>query len=278
MIFHQPFNSLSNYNFNTAFYTKSVWDYHLHKNLELVWVLEGALSCTVNSTEKLLQAGEMALCLPYDVHRYVPQAGTRYWVLVFSEDYVRFFAKQIAGKQAESIGFRPSTALAEYATRRLVGNKTPSILTLKSCLYGICEEYLQSTKLIDKPFRETDVFAVITAYVRAHHTEGITLADVAREAGYDYNYMSRYFKKRFHMSFSEFINVYRLETALGLLEDMGKSITDIAFESGFQSVRTFNAFFRRQMGQSPSAYRKMQTAELITDAAAMSQDEHPISP
>lgn len=277
MIFHQSFNSQSNYSFNAAMYTDEIWEHHFHKNPELIWVLEGAVACTINDKAKTLDAGEMALCLPYDVHRYEPQADTRYWVLVFSEDHVRFFAKQIADKKAESIGFFPSPTVAEYTVRRLIENKTPSIFTLKSCLYGICEEYLRETVLVNKAYRDTEAFSVITAYINAHHTESITLADVAKEVGYDYNYMSRYFKKRFRMSFSEFVNVYRMETALSLLEDTGKTITDIAFESGFQSVRTFNAFFRRQMGQSPTEYRKLQADGLLTATNVAPHDRHLVS-
>ena len=77
MIFHQPFNSLGNYSFNTATYTNEIWNYHFHKNLELIWVLEGSVVCTINGDSQKLTANELALCLPYDTHRYEPEDNTR---------------------------------------------------------------------------------------------------------------------------------------------------------------------------------------------------------
>ena len=41
MIFHQPHNSKTNYNYNAFFYQKEKWDPHFHKNFEVIYVLEG---------------------------------------------------------------------------------------------------------------------------------------------------------------------------------------------------------------------------------------------
>jgi AraC-like DNA-binding protein len=58
------------------------------------------------------------------------------------------------------------------------------------------------------------------------------------------------------MSFTNFVNLYRLEAALELLENSNASILDIALSSGFQSVRNFNDFFRKNLNITPSQYRK----------------------
>lgn len=70
--------------------------------------------------------------------------------------------------------------------------------------------------------------------------------------------MSIYFHSTFNISFTNFLNIYRLETAVKLLEETDKKITDIALESGFQSVRSFNNSFRLKFGISPSEYKKNQ--------------------
>lgn len=58
------------------------------------------------------------------------------------------------------------------------------------------------------------------------------------------------------MSFTNFLNIYRLETAIRLLEETDKKITDIALESGFQSVRSFNNSFNLKFGISPREYKR----------------------
>ena len=266
MIFHQPFNSKTNYNFNAVFYTDEIWNYHFHKNPELIWVLEGSVKCTVNNTPYLLSAGDFGLSLPYDVHKYEPSEGTRYWVLVFSEDFVRSFAHRISGKSGDGFRFACSPAVKEYLRERLLYNDAPSVFTLKSCLYGICEEYLSTVPLVDAKEKDAEGFTKILGYIADNYTEKISLTDVAAELGYDYNYTSRFFRNKFNMTFSELVNVYRAEHAIRLLEDTDKSITEIAYESGFHSLRNFNGFFKSQMGLTPSQYRKEHPSDQLKAA------------
>ena len=150
MIFHQPENSLTNYRFNAVTYTDTVWDFHFHKNMELIWVLEGAVSCTVGGRSFRLSKGEAGLCLPYEIHKYVPEANTMYWVLVFSEDFVHAFAKQIAEKTGDGFAFRLDPSVEGYLRARLLENPAPSVFTLKSCLYAVCEAYLATVPLVEK--------------------------------------------------------------------------------------------------------------------------------
>lgn len=256
MIFHQPSNSRSNHNCNRTFFTDTVWEHHFHKNLELLYVLRGSLFCTVNGRSETLNEGDFSLALPYDIHSYTPAPHTEYWVLVFSEDFVHSFAREIQGKSGVGFRFRADHTLEAYVRERLIFGKEPSLYSLKSCLYGICEAYLAAVPLIQKDRKHQETFAQIADYIRERHTEGVTLSDVAEEFHLDYHYMSRYFKKMFHMSFSNFVNLYRLETALTLLDNTDDPIVDIAFKSGFQSVRSFNLFFQKTLQISPSEYRK----------------------
>jgi len=257
MIFHQTHNSLTNYNSNAFFYTDKIWDYHFHRNLELIYVIKGAVCSVINNREYLLEAGDFGLCLPCDIHRHEPLKDTLYWVLVFSEDFVGTFAKQIYGKKSSGFKFRLNKTVNEYVYSRLITNESPSVFTTKSCLYAVCEEFLNAVSLNNKDSNQAEAAIFIADYVQDNHTKKISLADIARELGYDYNYMSRYFHNTFNMTFTEFVNIYRLESAIKLLEETNKSIIDIALESGFQSVRNFNSFFKAHTGKSPSEYRKM---------------------
>lgn len=258
MIVHQPTNSMSNYSYNAFFYTDKSWDFHFHKNLELIYVLEGAVNCTVNNASYRLTAGDFGLCLSYDIHRYAPENNTTYWVLVFSEDFVRYFSNQLTGKTGNGFSFRCDSDEERYIRSHIIDNPSPSILTLKSCLYAICEKYKSTVNLIEKDNKRKLMMSDIADYIAENHKGKLSLRSLAAWLGYDYNYMSRYFHNMFNMTFTDFMNIYRLETAVTLLTETNKSIIDIAYESGFQSIRTFNDFFKKSTGLSPSVYRKEQ--------------------
>ncbi len=256
MILHQTSNSKSSDNFNAFFYTDQKWDFHFHKNFELVYVLSGNVDCTVNGKTYTLSSGDMGLCLSYDVHSYTPQNDALYWVCVFSEEYVKTFAKQVSNKQASSFVFRCREEVLQYLKALLINEEKPLLLTIKSCLYAVCSEYLNNVTLIEQDTKRQQLLVAITEYVEKNHTKKITLTDISEHLGYDYHYISRCFSKIFNMSFTEFLNLYRLETALNLLIETNKNITEIALESGFQSVRSFNYYFKLHYRINPSQYKK----------------------
>lgn len=57
------------------------------------------------------------------------------------------------------------------------------------------------------------------------------------------------------MNFKEFINMCRFEAACEIISDPTKNLTEIAFQSGFGSVRSFNRIFKKMSGKSPGEYR-----------------------
>lgn len=254
MLFHQPTNSLSN-NFNARFYTTEIWNPHFHKSLELVYVIKGRLRCCSNGNEYLLKTDDFGLCFPYDIHSYKPEPETSYWVCVFSDDYVHDFAKIIRDKTGD-FKFNCNSSVTQFITESLIKNTKLTRLLIKASLYAVCDEYSKSVRLTDKNKKISENIALITDYVEKNHTKDIKLSDIGKLLGYDYHYVSRYFHSVFRMSFSEFLTLYRLETAINLMEQSDKKIVDIALESGFQSIRSFNDCFKSHFKMSPTEYKK----------------------
>ena len=56
--------------------------------------------------------------------------------------------------------------------------------------------------------------------------------------------------------FSDFLNFLRINRACTLLKTTSRSVTDIAFEVGYNTVKTFNRNFLKFRGMSPSAFRQ----------------------
>ena len=56
------------------------------------------------------------------------------------------------------------------------------------------------------------------------------------------------------------MNIFRFKRACALLADTELPITQVSYESGFRSVRSFNEIFKRLAGISPSAYRAVPSA------------------
>ncbi len=65
----------------------------------------------------------------------------------------------------------------------------------------------------------------------------------------------RYFKRQTKMTFTDFVNQYRMSNAKNLLLQ-GKSAGEVCYEVGFESVSYFNRLFKRVVGVTPAVFRR----------------------
>ncbi len=84
---------------------------------------------------------------------------------------------------------------------------------------------------------------------------GLRLADAATRAGISITHFSHLFHKETGVPFTSFVQSRRIEEAKRLLAETDKTITEICFECGFNSLTHFNRVFRRGEGCSPTQYR-----------------------
>lgn len=254
MLFHQPTNSQGNYSYNACIYNGESWEPHFHKNFELVYVCKGSLLCTADEKSETLYENEFALFLSNEIHTLTPSPNTVYWVGVFSGDFVHSFEKLCKEKTADKLKFTCNTSILEFLKANLITTEIPPIFVLKSCLYAVCNEYLNQVTLSKKDGKSFLQMQAIIDYISENYKNKISLSDIAEKLGYNYHYLSKKINKIFSMSFSDFLNLYRLETAIELLNETDLSITEVAIESGFQSIRSFNEIFKKHTGKNPAKY------------------------
>ena len=85
----------------------------------------------------------------------------------------------------------------------------------------------------------------------------LTLADLAAEIGTNRTYLSNYLNNTLNTTFYEYINSFRLEAALKIMNDPTSTATmvEIAEACGFNSISTFRRVFVRAKGCSLAEYR-----------------------
>ena len=100
----------------------------------------------------------------------------------------------------------------------------------------------------------------IATYMYEHFSEKITLDDMAKKFSMSRSYLSKKFKASTGFGFKEYLINVRIKNACTLLLQTNKSITDIAFECGFNDSNYFGDAFRHIKGISPNKYRKNKEA------------------
>ena len=89
----------------------------------------------------------------------------------------------------------------------------------------------------------------------ARYFEPLKVDDLARAAGLSRAHFSRGFRRAFGESPHTYLLTRRLERAAALLRNTDRSVADICFSVGLQSVGSFTTSFTRTYGMSPTAYR-----------------------
>jgi AraC-like DNA-binding protein len=89
----------------------------------------------------------------------------------------------------------------------------------------------------------------------ARYFEPLGVDDLARAAGLSRAHFSREFRRSFGESPHSYLLTRRLERAAALLRATDRSIADVCFSVGLQSVGSFTTSFTRTFGVSPMAYR-----------------------
>jgi AraC-like DNA-binding protein len=115
--------------------------------------------------------------------------------------------------------------------------------------------YGSATHRADRSSASMDVSS-IEAYIKARFRESLSLEKMADELGYSPPYLSRYFKQKTGLCLFEYVNARRIAEACLLLKGTDKTVTEIAFEVGYNNLSFFNRYFRKLMDASPQEYRK----------------------
>ncbi len=89
----------------------------------------------------------------------------------------------------------------------------------------------------------------------ARYFEPLGVDDMARAAGLSRAHFSREFRRAFGESPHAYLLTRRLERAAALLRTTDRSVADICFSVGLQSVGSFTTSFTRTFGVSPTVYR-----------------------
>ncbi len=96
----------------------------------------------------------------------------------------------------------------------------------------------------------------IYEYVEGHYKNNISVAEVAEMVGLTTNSFCRFFKKVNQKSFVQFINEFRINKAIEMMNLKDYSISETMYESGFNDPSYFNKQFKKSRGMSPSEYKR----------------------
>lgn len=252
---------------------------HWHQEIEVIYMLEGTMQVGLNSRIYTLKEKDILLIGGGDIHYFLPQHqwGKKLFVqfglsLFDTHSAVMSDRRFIHPLLSKSTKLQDSAhsdihrkmekqillLLEEYEKKqqgyrmalkaRLYDLMVMLLRHIPSDNYSVQEKNNQQARLerLEKVFQ----------FVEENYDRAISLQEVAAAANFSVYHFTRFFKEAMGMTFVQYLNHYRIKRSERYLTGHDESVADIAYQSGFSSIQTFNRVFKQINGCSPSEYRK----------------------
>lgn len=227
---------------------------HVHSYLEFVFVLSGELTLLRESDTFCLQAGTMAIIMPYEIHKYDTQSASEAVIITCAPEYISEYGSEMEGKTFDTPYAQTDRTLSEMLNQP--AREFFHSYRLKALIYYAVSIFTQTGKLVDKKFKNYDTYRLAVRYISEHYKEEtLSLETVAQQIGITRIHLSRVLNQRHGDGFSGIVNSLRIQYAKRLIEQSPLSLSEIAFQSGFGSIRNFNRIFQKTFGCSPTSIR-----------------------
>ncbi len=181
-----------------------------------------------------------------------------YMKIYFRETVIRLFflAGSVAAIGAFTLGppflFTHSSTIGAFFVSSFIA-LTIRMERKRFELYRSLEE--KTKRIVKRALSSEEKIKRVKAFIDDKYGEDITRDDIAGAAGMSVDHLSRTFSLCTGKTIAEYINETRIRNAARMLLETDKTVIEIAFESGFNSLRTFNRAFARQVKVSPTQYR-----------------------
>ena len=244
----------SDYNFST--------DGRILDEYQLVYITEGegyfqSMSCEITRIE----AGTILLLFPGEQHLYYPNPETGW-----KEMWVGF-----RGSQADTViqnFFSPANPMLKVGVResivglynRIISYSTDDIRGTQQVIAGVISHllgrvYYEQINYSNRGNKNTDKINQAQMLLRENIATKLSPADIAARLSMSYSLLRSLFKTVTGVSMSTYQQQLKLNLAKELLTTSSKNISEIAYETGFESVSRFCCFFKQHMNITASNFR-----------------------
>lgn len=243
---------------------------HTHDFYEFTLVTSGMAHSEVNGQQSVLQAGQLQLLRPGDVHFKKKLPGCHMISLGFSAEVFDALLIYLGENFDKQILYRhllpPIVILSDYdlvyfshkiealyqefVRKEVVADFELRIILLEFIVRII--PHLLSVSISPMP----EWFSVLLQQMREPVLFVEGLSALQRLSGKSQSSLCKAFNKYLNISPTQYLNQLRIEYAAQLLTATTKSVLTIAYECGYETVSYFHRCFHKVYQMSPLQYRK----------------------
>ncbi|MDR3333846.1 MAG: AraC family transcriptional regulator [Treponema sp.] len=255
------------------------YTFHWHELVELVYVLKGEISISVEGKTYESKEGDIVVVNPGSIHGFY-DAGAETSLCIYQIG-LDIFGEAMTDLRDQELtmlifnrkpffSFKEGGSVYQRLKELLLGIRKEYIekkegyhLAIKAGLYELALLFLREIPSqiehphdVERRNSNHQILERLFSYIHENSANpNITLEKAAEVAALSKFYFTRFFKERTGQTFHAYLSRVRINQAQECLVESDKAITDIAYLCGFSSLKTFNRLFKSYVGTSPSNYR-----------------------
>ncbi len=249
---------------------KDYYDYgcNWHSNIEIIMIVRGSGNIRYDNEEWHFSCGDIIIVNSDSLHRLYSKTGLDYYYLIIDErfcnengitTYNKRFKKLFRSEQTVKLFENVVSAMNNYNSQKEnldFLNASKVRLGVLALLIDICENHLENGFSKSKSEKPSDEYVKkVVTYMGEHYNEAVTLEKLAKICGITKHHLAREFKRYTGETVLTYLNIMRCKNASVFMEE-GMSVTEAAYECGFESVSYFSRTYKKIMGKAPSKSRK----------------------
>ena len=243
---------------------------HLHNDLELIYLQKGTTGVACDNFREDLYPGDIFLSFPNQVHFYPKRDNgvAIHSIIIFSPTLCSEFKELFHRMTPVSPVVRakdvpPSVPrLIQQVLKENEGDHPLRKAITRGYLIALLGNLFDAMEFREEKKSDGILLKNILNYCNLHYTEPLSLDVLAKELNVGKYHISHIFSEKLKISFPDYINGLRINYAGKILtQETDRSITEIAYDCGFNSTRTFNRAFLKHMKTTPREFRKKTFAE-----------------
>ncbi len=227
---------------------------HLHEHIEMGYLEKGSAVLILDEKEYTLKEGDFFVVFPNQIHSYKKSENIKTKIIIFSYNLIPEY-KNIFSSKIPQIPVIRKADNEKMLMELMFAIMSDNINVLKGFLLSIFGLLTDKIELNDITEYNVSVLKNILIYCSEHFNEGISVMDVANELHISRFHISHIFREKLNTTFSDYLTQKRIEYATSLFCHENLTITDIAYKSGFNSIRSFNRNFLKYMKITPKEYK-----------------------
>ncbi len=235
---------------------------HLHAHIELVLFLDGHCTAFADTERTEIEGGDVFIAFPNQIHRYESYDKERYHLFIVNPDLLSelsevFTTARPASAKIAGLARDPEVLALAESLIALENEKDEYADTRRrGYLLALFGKLLAHTALSKTVPGDSHALKAIVNYCAKNYTADLSLSLLESELHISRYYISHLFSDKLQIGFNDYVNSLRVSFACNYLRHSDLSVTEIGILVGFGTLRTFNRAFLKQMGKTPSEYRR----------------------